>query len=138
MTAIEGEQWQVEFHSGIPVYRQVVNRICSALAAGQLQPGDRLPTIRRLHELLGINPNTVAKAYRELELKGILVSERGHGSFVSTDPSPPPPDAQERRARLDSFYRRILTEAAGCGLTENEVIQFIQQRKKNECHGRKV
>jgi GntR family transcriptional regulator len=136
MVAIDWDHWEVEFHSGIPVYRQIVNRICSALAAGQLQPGDRLPTIRHLHQQLGINPNTVAKAYRELELKGVLVAERGNGSFVRADPTPPRLDEEERQARLDSFYQRVLTEAAGCGLTENELVKFIQKRRKHECNHR--
>jgi GntR family transcriptional regulator len=129
MTANGWSEWQVEFHSGIPVYRQIVNRVCAALSTGQLQPGDQLPTIRRLHEILGVNPNTVAKAYRELELKGLIVSERGQGSFVHPEPpSAPLPDG-EKRARLESLYHRILAEAAGSGIGEHELIKFIKKKE---------
>ena len=71
------EQWQVEYHSGIPVYRQIINQACAAVAEGTFKRGDQLPTIRALSMRLNVNPNTVAKAYRELELKGIIASERG-------------------------------------------------------------
>ena len=80
-------QWQVEYNSGIPAYRQIINQACAAVAAGTFKPGDQLPTIRALSERLNVNPNTVAKAYRELELKGIIVSERGSGSFIQAQPS---------------------------------------------------
>ena len=66
------DQWQVEYNSGIPVYRQIINHVCAAVAADSFKPGDQLPTIRALSERLNVNPNTVAKAYRELELKGII------------------------------------------------------------------
>src|SRR5579862_4264122 len=95
------EQWQIEYNSGIPVYRQIINQACAAVAAGTFKPGDQLPTIRVLSERLNVNPNTVAKAYRELELKGIIVSERGSGSFIQ---EPPPGSAsggtREKKARL--------------------------------------
>src|SRR5208283_880952 len=94
------DQWQVEYNSGIPVYRQIINHVCAAVAAGAFKPGDQLPTIRALSERLNVNPNTVAKAYRELELKGIVVSERGSGSFIQAHPPAPAPapGAREKNA----------------------------------------
>ena len=123
--------WALEFHSGIPVYRQIVNRICSALASGSLKEGDRLPTIRSLHEQLEVNPNTVAKAYRELEIKGVISSERGNGSFVKASAASVRLSPEERRERLESFYQRMLSEAAGCGLTEVELVNYIRERKES-------
>jgi len=64
------KNWKIEFHSGIPAYKQIANRLTSAMADGTLASGDRLPTIREVNLALGVNPNTVAKAYRELALKG--------------------------------------------------------------------
>lgn len=122
--------WALEFNSGIPVYKQIVNRICSALASGAIKEGDRLPTIRSLHQQLDVNPNTVAKAYRELEIKGVITSERGNGSFVKAGSAAVQLSPAERRERLESFYRRMLSEAAGCGLTEEEVLNYITERKK--------
>jgi len=124
--------WQIEFNSGIPVYKQIINHIGAALASGTLKEGDRLPTIRSLHEQLDVNPNTVAKAYRELELKGVIVSERGNGSYIKAGAEAARLPKNERKERLTSFYRRMLTEAAGCGLTENELINYIRERKNHE------
>jgi GntR family transcriptional regulator len=124
--------WRIEFNSGIPVYKQIINQIGAALASGTLKEGDRLPTIRGLHEQLGVNPNTVAKAYRELELKGIIVSERGNGSYVNARAEAAKLTKSEQQVRLSSFYRRMLTEAAGCGLTESELINYIKERKNHE------
>ena len=120
------DQWQVEYHSGIPVYRQIINQACAAAAAGTFKPGDQLPTIRVLSERLKVNPNTVAKAYRELELKGIIVSERGSGSFIQAPP--PAPTLHEKKAALKKLYHRLRAEAASSGLTERELLSFIKQQ----------
>src|SRR5277367_1623554 len=113
------DPWQVEYNSGIPVYRQIINQACAAVAAGTFIPGDQLPTIRALSERLNVNPNTVAKAYRELELKGVIVSERGSGSFIQAQPPAPAPGANEKKATLKNLYRRLLADAASSGLTES-------------------
>ncbi|MGA3267813.1 MAG: GntR family transcriptional regulator [Verrucomicrobiota bacterium] len=126
MAGIPWEQWQVEYNSGIPVYRQISNQVCAAVAAGAFKPGDRLPTIRALHERLKVNPNTVAKAYRELELKGIIESERGSGSFIKAQP--PAPRTGEKKARLKTIYLRLLAEAASSGLTESELLNYLKER----------
>jgi GntR family transcriptional regulator len=120
------DQWRVEYNSGIPVYRQIINQACSAVAAGAFKPGSQLPTIRALSQRLNVNPNTVAKAYRELELKGIVVSERGSGSFIQAHQ--PAPGAREKRAALKNLYHRLLADAASSGLTESELLSFIKER----------
>jgi GntR family transcriptional regulator len=120
------KDWKIELHSGIPAYKQIANRLTAAMADGALKTGDRLPTIRELNELLGVNPNTVAKAYRELELKGIILSERGSGSFIQAQP--PAPGAGEKKARLGNLYDRLLADAASSGLTESELLSFIKER----------
>jgi GntR family transcriptional regulator len=122
------EQWRVEYDSGIPVYRQIINQACAAVAAGTFVPGDQLPTIRALSERLNVNPNTVAKAYRELELKGIIVSERGSGSFIQAQPTPPAPGAREKKAMLKNLYHQLLADAASSGLTESELLSFIKEK----------
>src|SRR5208282_3459081 len=122
------DQWQVEYNSGIPVYRQIINQTCAAVAAGTFKPGDQLPTIRTLSGRLNVNPNTVAKAYRELELKGIIESERGSGSFIQAQPPASRPGPREKTARLKTLYHRLLAEAASSGLTESELLSFIKER----------
>jgi len=116
-------------HSGIPAYKHIVNRLMSAMADGTLKDGDRLPTIRELNERLGVNPNTVAKAYRELALKGLIDGQRGLGSFVKfDDPVMTLPD-QKKKAALTELYQRLLTEARGYGLNEEQVLLYINERK---------
>ena len=123
------KDWKIELHSGIPAYKQIANRLTSAMADGTLVSGDRLPTIRELNQSLGVNPNTVAKAYRELALMGLIDGQRGFGSFVKlTDPVSALP-AAEKKARLEELYQRMLTEARSHGLNEANIISFINQRK---------
>jgi len=126
------DPWQVEYNSGIPVYRQIINQVSAAVAAGTFQPGDQLPTIRSLSERLNVNPNTVAKAYRELELKGLIVSERGSGSFVQAQPPAPTPGAVEKTAQLKNLYHRLLADAASSGLTEGELLSFINEKNTSK------
>ena len=118
----------IEFSSGIPVYRQIVNLIYSEIGAGNLREGDRLPTIKQLTERFKVNPNTVAKAYRELDLRGIIESRRGDGSFVSAlmDKAPPMTNTQ-KRAKLDEIFGRIVAEGRSCGITEEEIMAHMAE-----------
>lgn len=135
MTPVESPwaRWTVELDSGIPAYRQIINHVSVALATGQLKRGDRLPTIRVLHAQLGLNPNTVAKAYRELELKGVIVSQRGTGCFIKEGPPVSRLTPAERRHRLEGLYRRLLAEAAGCGVAQDDLLAYLNQRITREC-----
>ena len=123
------KDWKIELHSGIPAYKQIANRLTSAMADGTLAHGDRLPTIRELHEILGVNPNTVAKAYRELALKGLIDGQRGFGSFVKLDDPVNTLPEQKKKAKLTELYQRMLTEARSHGLNEEHILTFIKQRK---------
>jgi len=123
------KDWKIELHSGIPAYKQIANRLTSAMADGTLATGDRLPTIRELNLALGVNPNTVAKAYRELAFKGLIDGQRGFGSFVKLDdPVSSLPEAK-KNAKLAELYHRMLTEARSHGLNEEHILSFIKQRK---------
>lgn len=123
------KDWKIELHSGIPAYKQIANRLTSAMADGTLAHGDRLPTIRELHDVLGVNPNTVAKAYRELTLKGLIDGQRGSGSFVRLDDPVSTLPQEKKKAKLTELYQRMLTEARSHGLNEENILTFIKQRK---------
>ncbi len=123
------KDWKIELHSGIPAYKQIANRLTSAMADGTLKNGDRLPTIRELNELLGVNPNTVAKAYRELALKGHIDGQRGFGSFVKLDDPVATLPEPKKKAKLKELYQRMLTEARSHGMSEEHILNFIKQRK---------
>jgi GntR family transcriptional regulator len=91
--------FQLNQTSGIPAYLQIVQQVEQALRMGALQPGDQLPTVKQVVAELTINPNTVTKAYRELEHAGLVEGRHGVGTFVMRRPHGPPPDEQMRLAR---------------------------------------
>jgi GntR family transcriptional regulator len=121
--------WNIEFHSGIPAYKQIANRLMAAMADGTLKHGDRLPTIRELCERLSVNPNTVAKAYHELTVKGLLEGQRGFGSFVKLDDPAVALPVAEKKAKLKELYQRMLADARNHGLDEEQILSFIKERK---------
>jgi GntR family transcriptional regulator len=113
-------------HDGVPIYQQIVNQVKYLVAAGRLGPGEELPAIRVLAEQLEVNPNTVARAYRELEVAGIVTKRRTAGTYVSDAGSP-----LARRERLKILTERIdalLVEAKHLGIRTEEVIDLLRQR----------
>src|SRR5947209_18986718 len=76
-------EFHLDLHSGVPVYRQIIDQVHAARASARIEPGERLPTVRQLAVDLRVNPNTVLRAYRELELTGILTTHQGTGTFLS-------------------------------------------------------
>ena len=106
----------IEFHldtrSGVPTYLQLVQQVRQARRLGILQPGDQLPTVMAVVGSLAINPNTVLKAYRELDLEGLVHGRRGQGTFVSSELSPVPSvDVKALRSSLQRWIERA--RAAG-------------------------
>jgi GntR family transcriptional regulator len=122
------KRFSVEFDSGIPAYKQIINQVCSLVSGNVLREGDQLPTIRSLTDALGLNPNTVAKAFRELELKGVISSRRGCGSYIAPNSGVEVLSEEERRAKLDALYAKLLAEAGDLGISEDEVKEFINGR----------
>jgi GntR family transcriptional regulator len=123
--------WTIEFHSGIPVYKQIINHVNAAITEGALKEGDQLPTIRTLCEKLKVNPNTVAKAYRELELKGVIGSQRGTGCFVAPPQDQVKLSAKEKKARIQQLFSRMTSEARSQGIPLEDLINHIHQRKSH-------
>ncbi len=109
----------IEFHldnrSGIPTYLQLVQQVRQAVRLGILRPGDQLPTVREVVGALAINPNTVLKAYRDLDREGLVEGRRGVGTFVTDAHSPQPPD--EWRA-LRTGLQRWVDRARAAGLDD--------------------
>src|ERR1035437_5302881 len=130
MNTLEGN-WAVEFHSGIPVYRQIIHQIQAAVAAGRLKPDDQLPTIRALHKKLKVNPNTVARAYRELEFLGVIKAQHGSGWFVAPPVAPPKQSQRITRAKAVELGARFASEARSHGIPLDQIIQQLNQRKSH-------
>ena len=114
--------------SGVPFYRQIIEQVKFAIGSGDLKPGDRLPTVRQLAVDLSVNPNTVIRAYRELEIESLLDTQQGSGTFVSENR--PKIDALERQRMLDQILTELLARASGYGLTLDEVLEGLRQRKE--------
>ena len=116
----------IEFHldskSGVPTYLQLVQQVKHALQLGILHPGDQLPTVKEVVGSLTINPNTVLKAYRELDHEGIAEGRRGQGTFVSSDLAPMPPD--DLKALRTSLHRWI-DRARAAGLDDENMIALF-------------
>ena len=115
----------LDLASGVPAYRQIIDQVLGAIAAGTLQGGDQLPTVRQLAVDLSINPNTVVRAYRELEIRGILTTQQGIGTFVTTQPVPV--DEAVRQRQLDHLIGDLLARAGAAGLTADEVVVRLQE-----------
>jgi GntR family transcriptional regulator len=119
-------QLHISTKDGVPIYLQIVNQIKYLVASGRLAPGEELPPIRVLATQLVVNPNTVARAYRELELKGIVEKRRTAGTFVSAAGSP-----LARRERVKILTERIdalLAEARQMNLDTDAVVELLRQR----------
>ena len=125
------EAWSIEFHSGIPVYKQIMHHVQAAVAEGRLAEGAQLPTVRALHQKLKVNPNTVARAYRELEHLGVISTERGSGCFVAPPLAAAKLSAKEKQARLAQLCARLAAEARSHGIQLEDVLQHINQGKKS-------
>lgn len=122
-------QYSLDSKSGVPFYRQIIEQTKFAIASGDLEPGDRLPTVRQLAVDLSINPNTVIRAYRELEIEGVLDTQQGSGTFVSN--KRPEIDPLERQRMLDQILTDMLARASDYGLSLDEVLEGLQQRKED-------
>jgi GntR family transcriptional regulator len=111
---------------GVPIYLQIVNQVKYLVASGRLVAGEELPPIRVLADQLVINPNTVARAYRELEIAGVVEKRRTAGTYVSASGSP-----LARRERLKILNERIdalLAEARQMNVDTDELVRLIHQR----------
>lgn len=120
-------QIHVSTNDGLPIYLQIVNQIKYQVASGRLTPGEELPAIRVLAERLLVNPNTVARAYRELEMAGLVEKRRTAGTFVADQGSP-----LARRERVRILSERIdalLAEAGQMDIPFDDVVKLLQQRR---------
>ena len=112
--------------SGVPFYRQVIDQVLLAVADGRLKPGVQLPTVRALAVDLSVNLNTIARAYREMEIRGIVETQQGTGTFVST--RKPEKRTAERRKALERLVDQFLSTAAGQGFTHEEFAEAFLER----------
>ena len=120
----------LDFHSGLPIYTQIVNQIQSQLVNGILKPGDQLPTVRAMASELRVNFNTVARAYRILDEERIISTQQGRGTYITEIP---PPEVREklRHEALTELTQRFIKEAIRLGFSEREISQTIRDNLKS-------
>jgi GntR family transcriptional regulator len=117
-------RFHLDLHSGVPVYRQIIDQVRGAVASGALRAGDQLPTVRQLAVDLAINPNTVVRAYRELELGGLLETHQGTGTFISTQ-KVRHADA-ERERQLTQIVNDAVARAGAAGFTVEDLLEQLR------------
>lgn len=120
-------EFKLDPRSGVPFYRQIIDQIRYGISAGNLKVGEQLPTVRALSVDLQINPNTISKAYKELEIQNILETQQGTGTFIAPVTVNIP--QEERRAKLSGICDEFLTIAGSYGFTTADVIGELQRRK---------
>ena len=116
--------------SSVPIYIQIEDSIHSLIAAGQIQPGEQLPTIRELAADIRVNLNTVARAYFELDREGVISTQRGKGTFVSGVPDQKQIE-KKRQKLLYSIIESALKEASNLGYSVDEIKKTFQDQMKN-------
>jgi GntR family transcriptional regulator len=120
-------RFQLDTASGVPFYRQILDQVLAGIATGALVRGERLPTVRALAVDLAVNLNTVARAYKELEIRGALATQQGNGTFVASEAISV--DEVERRRRIAQLLDEFLARAAAQGLTLGEIRDALAERE---------
>src|SRR5262249_21311464 len=117
--------FSLDVKSGVPIYRQIQDQIRYGIASGRLLPGEQLPTVRALAVELSVNPNTVIKAYTELERQGVLTTEQGTGTFIAPLPAVALAPG-DRQAKLRALCAEFLGQVAQYGFGPDDVIRAVR------------
>ena len=123
-------KFSLDATNGVPFYKQIILQVEMAIADGRLDTGDQLPTVRSLAVELQVNPNTVARAYSELEIRGIVTTQQGTGTFIS-DQKVEISDVERERI-LAEITRSYVTHAASYGFSLEELGSYINELKRGE------
>jgi GntR family transcriptional regulator len=132
-------RFRLDLESGVPVYRQIFDQVAGAVATGALAAGDQLPTVRQLAVDLSINPNTVIRAYRELESRGVLETQQGTGTFISRQPQQQglPRDNAARKRRLGQLAAECLARAGAEGFSLDDLIGELEGMQQDSAKRRR-
>jgi GntR family transcriptional regulator len=122
-------QFLLDPSSGVPVYRQLIDQVQGGIATGALRPGTQLPTVRQVAVDLAVNPNTVLRAYRELEIRGVLDTQQGTGTFLADRPSKhDKQDEAERERQLGQIVNEFVARAGASGFSLRDLFEGLRER----------
>ena len=116
--------FKLDLASGVPVYRQIIDQVMTGIAAGTLSTGDQLPTVRQLAVDLEINPNTVVRAYKELEIRGLIDTHHGTGTFIGTNKVKR--NEVEHQRQLNQLVSEFTARAGAAGFTVDELLEQLK------------
>jgi GntR family transcriptional regulator len=122
--------FRLDAHSGVPVYRQLIDQVQAAIASGALAAADQLPTVRQVAVDLAINPNTVSRAYREMEIRGLLDTQQGTGTFVADRKVEYSKDDRERM--LGQLVGEFVSRAGAAGFTLKQLLKALRELQPDE------
>ena len=117
--------FRLDSSTGVPFYRQIIDQVLLAVADGRLKPGTQLPTVRQLAVDLSVNLNTVAKAYREMEIRGIVQTQQGTGTFVAARSGA---KTREKRKAMHDLVDRFLANAEAHGIPLEDLVEALAER----------
>ena len=117
--------FRLDSSTGVPFYRQIIDQVLLAVGDGRLKPGTQLPTVRQLAVDLSVNLNTVAKAYREMEIRGIVQTQQGTGTFIAARTGA---KSREKRKALQDLVDRLLANAEALGVPMEDVMEALIER----------
>ena len=121
--------FRLDASSGVPFYRQIIDQVLLAVGDGRLKPGAQLPTVRQLAVDLSVNLNTVAKAYREMEIRGIVQTQQGTGTVIAARSSAG--KAREKRKAVHDLLDRFIANAEALGIPIEELLEALVERAEN-------
>ena len=115
----------IDATSSTPIYEQIIDEVKEGILKGIIEPGEKLPSVRELAKMLTLNPNTIQKAYQELERQKVTVTIRGRGTFVSEDYQPR--KDEERLMEVSELFKKGIVEAYYMGLTKEDICKLIEE-----------
>src|SRR5580658_1247451 len=125
MTKTDIFHFRLDAHSGVPVYRQLIDQVQAGIASGALNAGEQLPTVRQVAVDLAINPNTVSRAYREMEIRGLLDTQQGTGTFVADRKVEYSKDERDRL--LGQLASEFVSRAGAAGFTLKQLMKALRE-----------
>lgn len=117
--------FRLDASSGVPFYRQIIDQVLLAVGDGRIKPGTQLPTVRQLAVDLSVNLNTVAKAYREMEIRGIVQTQQGTGTFIAERTGS---KTREKRKAMQDLVDRLIANGEALGIPIEDLVEALSER----------